>query len=83
LLELNDNCLLLFRPFFLISDFNSNLIDLALHAAQLSSMLLQLSTLVFEIFFKLEQLIFEVVNLLFLGLQTLLHLLGSVREHVL
>lgn len=82
LLELENNGFLVLRLFLLICYLNANLVDFTLHLAQALRVPLQRAALVFEVFLELEQLVLQVVNLLFFWLQTLLHLFGSVRQYM-
>ena len=82
LLEFQNDRLLVPRLILLIGDFESDLHNFTLHLTKRRSMPLQLLALVLKIFLKLEQLVFQVVNLLFLRLQALLHLLRPMCKHV-
>ena len=50
LLELENDRLFVFGLIFLISNFDSNCINLALHLAQAGSVRLQCATLIFKVF---------------------------------
>ena len=83
LLELDNDSFLLFSSLLLLRDIEVDLLNLALHAAQILSVILQLGALILEVFLKLEQLVFQVVDLDLLGLQALLHFFRAVSQDVL
>ena len=83
LLELDDDRFLLLGSLLLLRDVEVYLLNLALHAPQILSVILQLGALILEVLLKLEQLVLQVVNLDFLGLEALLHLFSSVGQDML
>ena len=83
LLELDDDGFLLLGSLLLLRDVEVDLLNLALHAPQILSVILQLGALILEVLLKLEQLVLQVVNLDFLRLEALLHLFSSVGQDML
>ena len=69
LLEFQDNCLLVIGLQHLIGDLDTDLRNFALHLSETRSMVLESPTLILKIFFELEQLILQVVDLFLLRLQ--------------
>ena len=78
LLELRNDLLLGLRLIVLTHDVKADLHDLALHPAQVLSVCLQVSTLLLKVLLQLQQLVLQIVDLFLFGLQTGLHLLGTV-----